>query len=186
MVRTETPVCDFGRHAPDVSLPDPSGALHSLTSCRGERGTLVMFICNHCPYVQAVIDRLVEDCRALERAGVSSVAIMPNDVVAYPQDGPEQMAAWANEKRFPFPYLIDETQAVARAYGAVCTPDFFGYNADLELQYRGRLDASRKEPVPDAPRDLLTAMQQVAETGKGPAQQIPSMGCSIKWRETTA
>ena len=186
MVSTETPVCDFGRPAPDFFLPDPSGAMHSLASCRGERGTLVMFICNHCPYVQAVIDRLVEDCRALARVDINSVAIMPNDTLAYPEDSPEQMAVWAREKQFPFPYLFDQTQAVARAYGAVCTPDFFGYNADLELQYRGRLDASRKEPVSDAPRELLTAMRQVAETGRGPARQVPSIGCSIKWRETTA
>ncbi|MEC9341463.1 MAG: thioredoxin family protein [Pseudomonadota bacterium] len=183
MVRTETPICDFGRPAPDFTLPDPSGALHSLAACRGERGTLVMFICNHCPYVQAVIDRLVEDCRALQQEGVSSVAIMPNDIAAYPEDGPDRMAAWAREKAFPFPYLFDETQAVARAYGAVCTPDFFGYNARLALQYRGRLDASRKTAVPDARRDLLAAMRQVARTGQGPAEQIPSMGCSIKWRE---
>ncbi len=186
MARTETPVCNFGAPAPDFTLPDTRGVMRSLAACRGERGTLVMFICNHCPYVQAVVDRLVEDCRALERYGVASVAIMPNDIAAYPQDGPQHMAAWASEKRFPFPYLFDETQAVARAYGAVCTPDFFGYNTDLELQYRGRLDASRKEPVPEAPRELLEAMRLVAETGKGPAEQIPSMGCSIKWRDAVA
>jgi len=145
---------------------------------------LVMFICNHCPYVKAVRERLVRDTRELLDYGIKSVAIMSNDPDQYEEDSPENMRRIAREYDFPFPYLLDETQQVAKAYGAVCTPDFFGYNADLELQYRGRLDASRKETAPeDARRDLFEAMVQVARTGKGPAEQIPSMGCSIKWKE---
>ena len=184
MVSLETPVCDFGRPAIDFDLPGVDGRRWTLQQCRGEKGLLVMFICNHCPYVKAVIDRIVRDARELKELGVNSVAIMSNDPADYPEDSFENMVRVANEHDFPFPYLYDETQAVAKAYGAVCTPDFFGYNADLELQYRGRLDASRKEAgPPDLRRDLFEAMKQVAETGRGPAQQIPSMGCSIKWRE---
>lgn len=148
----------------------------------GEKGLLVMFICNHCPYVQAVLDRIIRDTRELKALGVHSVAIMSNDPTDYPEDSFENMKRVAQEHDFPFPYLLDETQAVAKAYGAVCTPDFFGYNAAGELQYRGRLDASRKEAAPvDARRDLFEAMRQVAETGRGPEDQVPSMGCSIKW-----
>jgi len=184
MVRMTTPICDFGWHAPAFSLADPAGRLWTLEQCRGERGTLVMFICNHCPYVQAVIDRLVADTRRLRETGVNSVAIMPNDVAAFPQDGPEHMARLAAALDFPFPYLFDETQATARAYGAVCTPDFFGFNSRLELQYRGRLDESGREPASaTARRELLEAMQAVAATGRGPTEQIASIGCSIKWRE---
>ena len=184
MVSLETPVCDFGRPAIDFDLPGVDGRRWTLEQCRGEKGLLVMFICNHCPYVKAVIDRIVRDARELKELGVNSVAIMSNDPADYPEDSFENMVRVAKEHDFPFPYLYDETQAVAKAYGAVCTPDFFGYNADLELQYRGRLDASRKQAAPaDARRDLFEAMKQVAETGRGPAQQIPSMGCSIKWRE---
>jgi peroxiredoxin len=183
MAATETPVCDFGRAAPDFALPDPSGRIWRLADCRGERGTLVMFICNHCPYVKAVIDRLVRDARDLAEAGVLSVAIMSNDVSQYPEDAPPNMARLAAEKGFPFPYLYDEDQSVARAYGAVCTPDFFGYDADLGLQYRGRLDASGREAAPPgARRELYEAMMQVAREGRGPAEQVASIGCSIKWR----
>jgi peroxiredoxin len=183
MARTETPVCDFGRPAVDFALPDTEGRIWRLEDVRGPNGTLVMFICNHCPYVKAVLDRIVRDARELEEYGVHSVAIMSNDPTDYPEDSPENMKRVAERYTFPFPYLLDESQAVARAYGAVCTPDFFGYNADLELQYRGRLDASRKEAAPDAPRELFDAMRRVAETGKGPEEQVPSMGCSIKWKE---
>ena len=148
----------------------------------GEKGLLVMFICNHCPYVQAVLDRIIRDTRELNALGVHSVAIMSNDPTDYPEDSFDNMKRVAQERDFPFPYLLDDTQAVAKAYGAVCTPDFFGYNAAGELQYRGRLDASRKEAAPvDARRDLFEAMRQVAETGRGPEDQVPSMGCSIKW-----
>jgi peroxiredoxin len=184
MVSLQTPVCDFGRPAIDFSLPGVDGNLWTLEDCRGEKGLLVMFICNHCPYVKAILDRLVRDVRELRDLGVNSVAIMSNDPTQYEEDSFRNMQRVAEKHEFPFPYLLDETQIVARAYGAVCTPDFFGYNADLELQYRGRLDASRKEAAPaDARRDLFEAMKQVAETGKGPEQQIPSMGCSIKWVE---
>ncbi len=185
MVSLETPVCDYGRPAPGFSLPGVDGRVWTLDECRGENGLLVMFICNHCPYVQAVRDRIVRDARELLDYGIRSVAIMSNDPADYPEDGFEQMQRVAREFDFPFPYLLDETQAVAKAYGAVCTPDFFGYNRDMALQYRGRLDASRKQAAPaDARRDLFEAMRQVALTGQGPQDQIPSIGCSIKWRET--
>lgn len=177
-----TPVCDFGAAAIDFRLPGVDGRDWSLADCRGEHGTLVMFICNHCPFVQAVRERLVRDAGELAEHGVRSVAIMSNDPAEYAEDSFDNMAAVAREYGFPFPYLFDETQEVARAYGAVCTPDFFGYNADLELQYRGRLDASGMRPAPDARRDLYEAMLQVARTGRGPAEQTASQGCSIKWR----
>ncbi|MEQ8967016.1 MAG: thioredoxin family protein [Azospirillaceae bacterium] len=183
MPALQTPVCDFGWKAVDFSLPGTDGQTRSLADIRGETGTLIMFICNHCPYVRTVIDRLVEDCRTLQGEGIGCVAIMPNDTTISPGDGFEAMRRFAEEHAFPFPYLIDETQDVARAYGAVCTPDFFGFDKDLGLQYRGRLDASKTTLVPDARRELLEAMRGVARTGQGPADQIPSMGCSIKWRD---
>jgi peroxiredoxin len=182
MVRLETPVCDFGAPAPDFSLPGVDGKTWTLADCAGEKGLLVMFICNHCPYVKSVRERIVRDTRELKALGINSVAIMANDPTEYEEDSFENMQKVAQEYAFPFPYLIDESQEIAKAYGAVCTPDFFGYNADLALQYRGRLDESRKEAVPGARRDLFEAMKQVAETGKGPEAQIPSMGCSIKWK----
>ncbi|MDH5232629.1 MAG: thioredoxin family protein [Gammaproteobacteria bacterium] len=184
MVSLETPVCDFDAAAIDFNLPGIDGKNWSLQSCRGEKGLLVMFICNHCPYVKAIQDRLVRDTKELMALGVNSVAIMSNDQSEYVEDSFENMQKIAQEKAYSFPYLLDETQSVAKAYGAVCTPDFFGYNSDLKLQYRGRLDASRKETAPEGtPRDLFEAMKLVAQTGKGPLEQIPSMGCSIKWRE---
>lgn len=143
-----------------------------------------MFICNHCPYVQAILDRLIRDCRALQAEGVGSIAIMSNDVTAYPEDSPAHMRSLATRLALPFPYVYDETQAVARAYGAVCTPDFFGFNADLQLQYRGRLDASERQPgAVEARRELFEAMQEIARSGKGPREQSASIGCSIKWRQ---
>lgn len=175
-------ICEFGAPAPDFALPDLDGHTVTLADIQGPNGTLVAFICNHCPYVRSVIGRLVEDARSLQAAGIGTVAIMSNDFRAYPADAPEQMRAFAAEHRFPFPYLLDESQAVARAYDAVCTPDFFGYDADLGLQYRGRLDESKTILVPDARRELREAMLAVAESGRGPAEQIPSMGCSIKWK----
>jgi peroxiredoxin len=184
MVSLQTPVCDFGRPAVDFDLPGVDGRNWSLADCRGQKGLLVMFICNHCPYVKAVRDRLVRDTRELQGLGINSVAIMSNNPDEYPEDSFENMRRIAEEFQYPFPYLLDETQEVAKAYGAVCTPDFFGFNADLELQYRGRLDESRKEAAaPDVRRDLFEAMKEVALTGKGPEEQIPSMGCSIKWRD---
>ncbi len=181
-----TPICDFDWPAPEFSLPDPEGHVHSLASLRGANGTLVMFLCNHCPYVKAVLERVLRDTRDLEASGIASVAINPNDPSVYPEDAPEQMARLAREMKFPFPYLVDETQDVARAYQANCTPDFFGFNARLRLQYRGRLDESRMSPVPDARRDLFEAMVRIAKTGEGPSEQSPSMGCSIKWRGVSA
>ncbi|MGB5737336.1 MAG: thioredoxin family protein [Thiohalocapsa sp.] len=182
MVSLETPVCDFGLPAPDFSLPGVDGKRWTRDQCKGANGLLVMFICNHCPYVKAIRERLVRDTRELAPLGIGCVAIMSNDPADYPEDSFENMRRVAEEFAFPFPYLIDETQEVAKAYGAICTPDFFGYNADLGLQYRGRLDESRKETaVGDVRRDLFEAMKQVAETGSGPEHQIPSVGCSIKW-----
>jgi peroxiredoxin len=184
MVSLQTPICDFGAPAPDFSLPGVDGRQWTLKECAGEKGLLVMFICNHCPYVKAVQQRIVRDVQALMPLGINAVAIMSNDPREYPEDSFENMQRVAAELQYPFPYLLDETQAVAKAYGAVCTPDFFGYNADLQLQYRGRLDESRKETAgPDVRRDLFEAMKAVALTGQGPREQIPSMGCSIKWRE---
>lgn len=183
MVALNPPVCDFGQPAIDFDLPGTDGQRHTLASCRGPNGLLVMFICNHCPYVKAIIDRLLRDCRELAGHGIGCVAIMSNDVAEYPEDSPERMRQWATELAFPFPYLYDESQQVARAYGAVCTPDFFGYNARLELQYRGRLDASGRNPGPiEAHRELFEAMREIAGTGSGPATQMASIGCSIKWR----
>lgn len=181
MVRTETPVCEFNQAALNFSLKGVDGMQHSLASLKGENGLLVMFICNHCPYVKSIIDRIIRDAKELEELGVNTVAIMSNDPSDYEEDSFENMQRIAEEMDFPFPYLIDETQEVAKAYGAVCTPDFFGYNKALGLQYRGRLDESRKEAVDGARRDLYEAMKTVAETGSGPSEQIPSMGCSIKW-----
>jgi len=183
MVSLETPVCEFDLPAPGFSLPGVDGKIWSLEDCFGDKGLLVMFICNHCPYVKAIRDRLIRDTRELLDYGIRSVAIMSNDPADYPEDSFESMKQIAEEYQYPFPYLFDEDQSVAKVYGAVCTPDFFGYNADGGLQYRGRLDASRKEPASvDVRRDLFEAMKLVAETGAGPREQIPSMGCSIKWK----
>jgi peroxiredoxin len=184
MVRLETPVCEFGIAAPEFDLPGVDGKSWTLQDCLGSAGLVVMFLSNHCPYVQAIQHKLVRDASDLARLGVNSVAIMPNDTARYPADSFDNMKRVAREKQYPFPFLLDETQDVARAYGAVCTPDFFGYNSKLELQYRGRLDESTPgRPVERATRELYEAMILVAETGQGPARQIPSMGCSIKWRE---
>jgi peroxiredoxin len=182
-VAEQTPLCNFGWKAPDFALPGVDGKTVSLDDIKGENGTLVMFICNHCPYVKAVIDRAVRDAKDLEAYGISTVAICSNDAEHYPDDSFANMKRFAEQHRFTFPYLHDESQEVARRYDAICTPDFFGFNDKLELQYRGRLDASRKEAGPaDAHRDLFEAMKEIARTGKGPREQIPSMGCSIKWK----
>lgn len=183
----DTPVCDFGWQAPAFDLADPSGKRFAWADIMGERGLLIAFICNHCPYVKAIIGRLVDDAKALQTEGVGVAAIMPNDYAAYPADAPALMIEFATEHGFTFPYLIDEDQSVARAYGAVCTPDFFGFNASGGLQYRGRIDdltmgTKMKGAAHRAP-ELLDAMRQAATTGKGPAKQTPSMGCSIKWKD---
>lgn len=184
MVSLQTPVCEFGIKAVDFALPGVDQQQWTLEKCSGDRGLLIMFISNHCPYVKAIREKLVRDTRDLMALGINSVAIMPNDTVAYPDDSAANMLLISKEFDFPFPYLLDETQEVARAYGAVCTPDFFGYNADMELQYRGRLDAAGPKSDDDTQvRELFEAMKQVAETGRGPDHQVPSMGCSIKWRQ---
>jgi peroxiredoxin len=175
---------ELGVRAPDFSLPGTDGNTYSLSDVAGKNGTVVVFICNHCPYVQAVAARLVEDARKLAAEGVGFVAISCNDVAAFPEDSFDNMKAFAKERDLPFPYLFDEGQDVARAYGALCTPDFFGINADGSIEYRGRLDEGKKEPPPPgAKRELVDAMRLVAKTGKGPADQIPSVGCSIKWKD---
>lgn len=182
MASLQPPVCDFGLPVVDFDLPGVDGRRWTLQDCMGEKGLLVMFICNHCPYVKAVMDRIVRDTGELKALGINSVAIMSNDPNQYAEDSFENMQAIARDMGFSFPYLLDETQQVAKDFGAVCTPDFFGYNAAGELQYRGRLDESRKQAAAaDVRRDLFEAMKLVAETGKGPEEQLASMGCSIKW-----
>lgn len=179
-----TPICDFGWRAPAFRLPATDGKTYALEELKGPSGTLVMFICNHCPYVQAILDRLIRDTKDLATLGIASVAISSNDAVAYPEDSFPRMKEAAVAKGFPFPYLYDESQEVARRYGAVCTPDFFGFNRELGLEYRGRLDESGRNPGPlAARRELFEAMKAVAETGHGPEKQVPSMGCSIKWKD---
>ena len=178
-----TPVCDFGWTAPDFALKGIDGKIYRLADVRGPKGTLVLFLCNHCPYVKAAIGRIVRDVRELAGLGIGAIGIMSNDTVAYPEDSFENMKVFARERGFCFPYVIDETQDTARAYGAVCTPDFFGFNARLELQYRGQLDDGRMNAAAVTRRDLFEAMAEIARTGEGPRDQVPSMGCSIKWRE---
>lgn len=175
-------ICDFGWKAVDFSLEGIDGRTYTLSEVRGPKGTLVMFICNHCPYVQSIIGRIVRDVADLKPLGIGAVGIMPNDTEAYPEDSFDQMQAFAALHGLNFPYVIDRTQEVARAYDAVCTPDFFGFNGDLELQYRGRLDESKTTAVEGARRELFEAMRMIAETGRGPAEQTASIGCSIKWR----
>ena len=182
MTLTKTPICDFGKKADPFKLLSTDNKQIELNNIKGERGTLIMFICNHCPYVKAVIKDIVDDCRELEKIGIKSVAICSNDVKNYPEDSFENMIKFSKNNNFHFPYLIDETQSVAKTYNAVCTPDFFGYNDKLELQYRGRIrELKDLKPVRDGKSDLFTAMKQISETGNGPKDQIPSMGCNIKW-----
>jgi peroxiredoxin len=182
MALSKTHICDFGWKASDFALKGVDGKRYTLADVRGPKGTLVVFICNHCPYVKASIGRIVAEAEVLREIGVGTIAIMPNDADAYREDSFDNMKAFAAEHGFRFPYVIDETQKVAHAYGAQCTPDFFGFNAQDELQYRGRLDASRVTPVTNARRDLFEAMKQIVETGRGPTDQVSSMGCSIKWK----
>ena len=183
MALNKTGICDFGWKARDFALKGVDGKIYSLADVRGPKGTLIAFICNHCPYVMAVIERLVAEAKALREIGIGAIAIMPNDTETYRDDSFDNMKAFAAKHGFGFPYVIDATQEIAKAYGAQCTPDFFGFNAQDELQYRGRLDVSRTTLVPNARRDLFEAMKQVAESGRGPVDQTPSMGCSIKWKD---
>jgi len=184
MALTSTPVCKFGEKAVDFRLPATDGKFRAMKDCVGPKGLLVVFICNHCPYVRAINRKLVRDVIDLRLLGIHTVAIMPNDAGQYPEDSMPNMIRVAAEQGYPFPYLLDESQEVARAYGAVCTPDFFGYNSELELQYRGRLDeCGARQDCPGQQRELYEAMKQVAQTGLGPTKQYPSMGCSIKWRQ---
>ena len=178
----KTPICNFGEKANNFELPSTDNKIVSLNDVKGEKGTLIMFICNHCPYVKAVIDDIVDDCKQLEKEGIKSVAIMSNDTKNYPDDSFKNMIKFSEKYKFTFPYLIDETQSIAKSYDAVCTPDFFGYNKNLELQYRGRIrELKDLKPVRNDESDLLLAMKMIAKTGKGPEKQIPSMGCNIKW-----
>ena len=183
MASLETPICDFGWKAVNFNLPGIDGKHYDLESVKGKNGLLIMFICNHCPYVKAVLDRIIRDVKELHQHDIGAIAIMSNDPSDYPEDSIDNMVLVAQKFDFPFPYVLDESQQVAKTYGAVCTPDFFGFNNKLELQYRGRLDASRKESAPiDVRRDLFESMLEIAKTGQGPNDQIPSIGCSIKWR----
>lgn len=182
MASISPPVCNFGWKAPQFKLPDVNGKLVDLESSMGAKGLLVMFICNHCPYVKAILPRLIADVTELQAFGINTAAIMSNDPADYPEDSPQNMKKLSEELALPFPYLFDESQQIARAYDAVCTPDFFGFNKSFELQYRGRFDESRKETAPDSSRDLFKAMKQVAQTGHGPKAQVQSIGCSIKWK----
>ena len=180
----QTPICDFGQKAHYFELKSTDNKILSLNDVKGENGTLIMFICNHCPYVKAVTKDIVEDCNELKKFGINSVAICANDAENYPEDSFEKMIEFANKNQFSFPYLIDETQETAKTYDAVCTPDFFGYNKSLELQYRGRLrELKNLVPVRSGESDLFRAMKQIAEKGKGPENQTPSAGCSIKWKQ---
>ena len=182
MSLTKTPICDFGKKAENFQLKSTENKILSLNDIKGENGTLIMFICNHCPYVKAVIEDIVNDCKTLEKEGIKSVAIMSNDTKNYPEDSFDNMNKFQKNNKFNFPYLIDETQGIAKSYGAVCTPDFFGYNKNLELQYRGRIrELKELKPVGSGDSDLYKAMKQIGETGNGPKDQIPSMGCNIKW-----
>ena len=182
MALTKTPICDFGKKADNFELKSTDNKIISLNDAKGENGTLIMFICNHCPYVLAVISNVVEDCKELENNGIKSIAIMSNDPKRYEEDSFDNMIKFSKNHNFNFPYVIDETQEVAKTYGAVCTPDFFGYNKDLELQYRGRIrELKNLKPSKNGDSELKKAMKMIAKFNKGPNEQFPSMGCSIKW-----
>ena len=182
MALTKTPICDFGKKADNFELKSTDNKIISLNDAKGENGTLIMFICNHCPYVLAVIKSVVEDCKELENDGIKSIAIMSNDPKRYEEDSFDNMIKFSKNHNFNFPYVIDETQEVAKTYGAVCTPDFFGYNKDLELQYRGRIrELKNLKPIESVDSELKNAMKMIAKSNNGPKEQFPSMGCSIKW-----
>ena len=182
MVLTKTPICNFGEKPHSFSLKGVDDKIYKLEDCLGDKGTVIMFICNHCPYVKAIIKNIVDDSNNLRNLGVNAIAIMSNDTKNYPDDSFDKMKDFAKDNKFNFPYVIDETQEIAKKYGAVCTPDFFGYNGNNELQYRGRMrELKELKPVSDDESDLFKAMKLIAQTGKGPKNQIPSMGCNIKW-----
>ena len=183
MTLTKTPICDFGKKAENFKLKSTNNKFLTLNDVKGDKGTLIMFICNHCPYVKAVISDIVNDCKLLQNLDVSSVAICSNDVINYPEDSFDKMIEFSNSNNFNFPYLHDETQEIARKFDAVCTPDFFGYNKNLELQYRGRIrELKDLKPIRSGESELYLAMKMIAETGRGPIDQVSSMGCNIKWR----
>lgn len=187
MAALHTPEVTLGTQAPDFLLPATDGKTYRLADIRGENGTVIVFICNHCPFVQSIADKLTHDARNLQAMGVGMAAINANDAEAYPEDSFEHMQGFAAEHGFNFPYLYDETQEVARAYGAICTPDVFGYDQALKLRYRGRVDAAGMRPSTlKMRRDLVEAMRQIAQTGEAPHEQVPSIGCSIKWRRGAA
>ena len=182
MVLTKTPICNFGEKPHSFSLKGVDNKIYKLEDCLGDKGTVIMFICNHCPYVKAIIKNIVDDSNNLKNLGVNAIAIMSNDTKNYPDDSFDKMKDFAKDNKFNFPYVIDETQEIAKKFGAVCTPDFFGYNGNNELQYRGRIrELKELKPVSDDESDLFKAMKLIAQTGKGPKNQIPSMGCNIKW-----
>ena len=184
MSLTKTPICDFGKKADHFELKSTENKIISLNDVKGEKGTLIMFICNHCPYVKAILEKLVVETDVLAMKGISSVAINPNDYISFPEDSFENMKIISKKNGFGFPYLIDEDQSVAKNYGSVCTPDFFGYNSNLELQYRGRFDdRGAKNVINPNQSDLFKAMFEISRTGKGPINQESSIGCSIKWRD---
>jgi peroxiredoxin len=180
---TESLAGELGLAAPAFALPATDGRICSLDDVRGPNGLVIVFMCNHCPYVKAALPHIVRDARELAAIGVGMAGVNSNDARTYPEDSFERMTALAADWKLPFPYLYDESQQVARAYGAVCTPEFYGFDAQLRLRYRGRLDASRKEALPDARRDLFEAMKAIAQGETGPAQQYPALGCSIKWKD---
>ena len=182
MVLTKTPICNFGEKPHSFSLKGVDDKIYKLEDCLGDKGTVIMFICNHCPYVKAIIKNIVDDSNNLRNLGVNAIAIMSNDTKNYPDDSFDKMKDFAKDNKFNFPYVIDETQEIAKKFGAVCTPDFFGYNGNNELQYRGRMrELKELKPISDDESDLFKAMKLIAQTGKGPKNQIPSMGCNIKW-----
>ena len=182
MVLTKTPICNFGEKPHSFSLKGVDDKIYKLEDCLGDKGTVIMFICNHCPYVKAIIKNIVDDTNNLRNLGVNAIAIMSNDTKNYPDDSFDKMKDFAKDNKFNFPYVIDETQEIAKKFGAVCTPDFFGYNSNNELQYRGRMrELKELKTVSDDESDLFKAMKLIAQTGKGPKNQIPSMGCNIKW-----
>jgi len=182
MVLTKTPICNFGEKPHSFSLKGVDEKIYKLEDCLGKNGTIIMFICNHCPYVKAIIKNIVEDTNKLKELKIKAIAIMSNDTINYPEDSFEKMKEFSELNNFNFPYVIDTSQEIAKKYGAVCTPDFFGYNGNQELQYRGRMrELKELRPVNSGDSDLYKAMKQISETGKGPDNQIPSMGCNIKW-----